>query len=132
MTNVVSPTLAVTYIRSTDEQAPATIIGRSIHGEGFIYLKYMRKGHELEHLPLLTVYSSQSAAHPHRHQRQVRGPWEHEGVHQHVVVPPGGARLERTSIPQLLMPPIGSKDLQNLLKFAYTLCVLVPCCDYYA
>ena len=35
-------------------------------------------------MPLLTVYSS----HPHRHQRQVWRPREHEGVHQHVVPPP--------------------------------------------
>ena len=38
------------------------------------------------------------------------------------------ARLERASIPQLLMPLTGSEDLQNLLKFA-ALCVLVPCYD---
>ena len=49
MTNVVTPGLAVTYIRSTGEQAPATIIGRSTRGEDFIHLKYMRNGHELEH-----------------------------------------------------------------------------------
>ena len=30
--------------------------------------------------------------------------------------------LERDSIPQLLMPLMGSEDLQNLLKFAYALC----------
>ena len=31
-------------------------------------------------------------------------------------------RLYRASIPQLLMPLMGSEDLQNLLKFACTLC----------
>ena len=30
--------------------------------------------------------------------------------------------MERASIPQLLMPLMGSEDLQNLLKFAYTMC----------
>ena len=35
-------------------------------------------------------------------------------------------RLERASIPQLLMPLMGSEDLQNLLKNAAH-CVLVPC-----
>ena len=42
MTHVVTPGLAVTYIRSTAEHAPATIIGRSTREEGFIHLKYMR------------------------------------------------------------------------------------------
>jgi hypothetical protein len=41
--------LAVTYIRSTGEQAPATVIGRSTCGEDFIHLKHMRNGQELEH-----------------------------------------------------------------------------------
>ena len=49
MTNVVTPGLAVTYIRSTGEPAPATIIGRCTHGDDFIHLKYMRNGHEPEH-----------------------------------------------------------------------------------
>ena len=40
-------------------------------------------------MPLLVVHPSQSASHPHCHQRQVRRPREHEGVHQHVVPPPG-------------------------------------------
>ena len=31
-----------------------------------------------------------------------------------------GTRLERASIPQLLMPLTGSEDLQNMLKFACT------------
>ena len=54
---------------------------------------------------LLTVYSSQSAAHPHRHQRQVQRPWEHEGIHQHVVVPP---RFVLVLPPQLLCLLVGS------------------------
>ena len=49
MSNVVTPGLAVTYIRSTGEHAPATIIGRSTRGDDFIHLKYMRNGHEIEH-----------------------------------------------------------------------------------
>ena len=36
MTNVVSPDLAVTYIRSTNEQAPASVISRSTR-EGKLY-----------------------------------------------------------------------------------------------
>ena len=47
--NVVTCGLAVTYIRSTGEDAPATIIGCSTHGEDFIHLKNMRDGHEIEH-----------------------------------------------------------------------------------
>ena len=44
--------LAVTYIRSTGEHAPATIISRSTRGEDFIHLKDMRSGHEIEnHAP---------------------------------------------------------------------------------
>ena len=49
MTNVLSPTLAVTYIWSTGEQTLATVIGCSTGGENFIHLKYVRNGHELEH-----------------------------------------------------------------------------------
>ena len=49
MTNVVTPGLAVMYIWSTGEHAPATIIGRSIRGDDFINLKYTRNGHEIEH-----------------------------------------------------------------------------------
>ena len=30
--------------------------------------------------------------------------------------------MERAAIPQLLMPLMGSEDLQTLLKFAYTMC----------
>ena len=37
MTNVVTPGLAVTYIRSTSEQAPASIISRSTCGDDFIH-----------------------------------------------------------------------------------------------
>ena len=47
--DVITPGLAVTYIRSTGEHAPATIIGCSTCGEDFIHLKYMRNGHEIEH-----------------------------------------------------------------------------------
>ena len=82
MTNVVTPGLAVTYIH---EQARA-IIGRSAHGDDFIHLKYMRNGMRLSIMPRLT--SSRFAAHPHCHQRQVRRPHQHEGVHPHQVVPP--------------------------------------------
>ena len=32
------------------------------------------------------------------------------------------ARLESTSIPQLLMPLMGSEDVQNMLNFACALC----------
>ena len=42
-----------------------------------------------------------------------------------------GARLERASIPQLLMSLMGSEGLQNLLKNAAH-CGLVPCYDNYA
>ena len=49
MANNVTPGLAVTYIRSTREHAPATIIGPSRHGESYIHLKYMRNGKEIEH-----------------------------------------------------------------------------------
>ena len=42
MTNVIIPGLAVTCIRSTGEQALATIIGRSTREDDFIHLKYMR------------------------------------------------------------------------------------------
>ena len=74
MTNVVTPGLAVTYLPSTGEQAPATIIGC---GDDFILLKCTRNGH--------------------------------------------GLRANFTSIPQLLMPLMGSEDPQNWLKFACTL-----------
>ena len=49
MINVVTPGLAVTYIWSTGEHVPATIIGRSTCGDDVIHLKYMWNGHEIEH-----------------------------------------------------------------------------------
>eukprot|EP00670_Eutreptiella_braarudii_P006805 CAMPEP_0174280678 /NCGR_PEP_ID=MMETSP0809-20121228/974_1 /TAXON_ID=73025 ORGANISM="Eutreptiella gymnastica-like, Strain CCMP1594" /NCGR_SAMPLE_ID=MMETSP0809 /ASSEMBLY_ACC=CAM_ASM_000658 /LENGTH=133 /DNA_ID=CAMNT_0015373711 /DNA_START=252 /DNA_END=653 /DNA_ORIENTATION=+ len=49
MKNVAIAGLGVTYIRSTGEHAPATIVGPSTRGDDFIHLKYMRNGHELEH-----------------------------------------------------------------------------------
>ena len=42
MTDVFTPSLVVRYLRSTIEQAPATIIGC---GNDFIHLKYMGNGH---------------------------------------------------------------------------------------
>ena len=93
MTNVVTPGLAVTYIRSTGEQEPATISGRSTRGDDFIHLNTGGVGMKLS--TILTVSSSQFAAHPHRH--------------------------------QLLMPLMGSDDLQNLLNLLPAHCVPVPC-----
>ena len=59
MTNVVTPNLAVTYIWSTGEHAPATIIGRYTRGGYLIHLKYMRNGHEREHhAPFDHVFTS--------------------------------------------------------------------------
>ena len=49
MANNVTHGVAVTYIRSTREHAPATIIGPSCHGDNYIHLKYMRNGKEIEH-----------------------------------------------------------------------------------
>ena len=49
MKNVAIAGLGVTYIRSTGEHAPATIVGPSTRGDDFIHLKYMPNGHELEH-----------------------------------------------------------------------------------
>ena len=49
MKNIAIAGLGVTYIRSTGEHAPATILGLSTRGDDFIHLKYMRNGHELEH-----------------------------------------------------------------------------------
>ena len=46
MKNVAIAGLGVTYIRSTGEHAPATIVGPSTRGDDFIHLKYMRNGHE--------------------------------------------------------------------------------------
>ena len=45
-----------------------------------------------------------------------------------IIGPSTRARLERASIPQLLMPLMRSEDVQNMLKFACTL-YSVPCCD---
>ena len=49
MTNVVTPGLTVTYIRSTGQHAPASNIGCSTCWEDVLDLKYMRNGHEIEH-----------------------------------------------------------------------------------
>jgi hypothetical protein len=48
------------------------------------------------HFSPSTVYSSQSPAHSHRHQPQVQRLREHDGIHQHVVLPPRSV---------LLLPP---------------------------
>ena len=55
-------------------------------------------------MPLLMVPSSQSATHPHRHQREVRRPHQHEGVHRPVVVPPRFVLFLRTPPPPSLKP----------------------------
>ena len=44
MANNVIAGWAVTYVWSTREHAPATIIGLSRHGDNYIHLKYMRNG----------------------------------------------------------------------------------------
>ena len=49
MKNVVIAGLGVTFIRSTDEHAPSTIVGPFTRGDDIIHLKYMTNGHELEH-----------------------------------------------------------------------------------
>ena len=49
MANNVIPGLAVTYVRSTEEHALATIIAPSRHGDNYIHLKYTRYGKEIEH-----------------------------------------------------------------------------------
>ena len=41
--------MAVTYIWSTGEHVPSTIIGRSTHGDDLFCVKYMRNGHQIEH-----------------------------------------------------------------------------------
>ena len=71
MTTVVPPSLAVMYIRSTGEQVPATIIGRSTRRDDFIHLKYMRNGHEVEHhAPLDCVLFSIGSPSPSPSEKQ--------------------------------------------------------------
>mmetsp|Transcript_62087 Transcript_62087/g.103088 ORF Transcript_62087/g.103088 Transcript_62087/m.103088 type:complete len:87 (-) Transcript_62087:26-286(-) len=59
MVNVAIAGMAVTYIRSTGEHVPTTIIGASTRGDDFFQVKYMRNEHELEHhapLDCVTIY----------------------------------------------------------------------------
>ena len=50
MANIAIRGMAVTYVRSTWEHVPTTIIGPSCHGDNCIYLRYMmRNGKEIEH-----------------------------------------------------------------------------------
>ena len=72
----------VFMVRNLAERDCVPIVDR----DDFIHLKYMRNGHEIE--ALFTVSSSQSEAHPHHHQKQVRRPHQHKGIHQPAVVRP--------------------------------------------
>ena len=49
MNKVAIAGLGVTYMQSTGEHAPATLVGPSMRGDDFIHLSYTRNGHELEH-----------------------------------------------------------------------------------
>ena len=42
MADVATPGKAVTYVWSTSEHVPATIVGPSTHGDGFFHVKHMR------------------------------------------------------------------------------------------
>ena len=47
--NVADAGMAVTYIRSTGELVPSTIIDPSTRGDGFCHMKYICNGHQIEH-----------------------------------------------------------------------------------
>ena len=114
MADVATPGMAVTYVWSTGEHAPATIVGPSTGGDGCFHVKYMRNGHELEHhAPMDRVlFAIRSPSSKPSEASPARG-----GSGKHVRL---FKMRRKVGNPQLLMLLTGSEDLHNMLKFACT------------
>ena len=144
MANNVTPGLAVTYIRSTGEHVPATIIGPSRHGDNYIHLKYMRNGKETEHnavfdkvlFPIHSPPPSPSEGSPTRGRSPTRSPsprvraglapvvalpvgWElattKDGIPYYMDHNRGITTWERLELPAYPGPPGAAKPLKHRL-----------------